>query len=213
MMRETSHNETRAALKDITEALDDAMERSINPADAGAWKEARRQYRNLLPIADAVGGAGGGSGRFTPAQLRQQITEGDRNRRSYSRGQGEFNDLVRAGDEVMKPLPNSGTASRSSVRNVASGTSAILGAILGGHAGDMSGALLGAAAGTAVPYAMAKALMSKPAQAYLKNQVATKLPTNPKLAAIIAALTAKRQGLEGSIGGGDIPQSRGGWGQ
>ena len=34
------------------------------------------------------------------------------NRRSYARGTGDFNDLVRAGNQVLDKLPESGTAAR-----------------------------------------------------------------------------------------------------
>lgn len=159
------------ALYGVRNALDNAMERSLarsNPADLGAWREARRQYRNLIPIAKAVEGGGEdmAAGLLSPAKMRQ-TTVSSQGGRNYARGQGEFADMVRAGNETMTPLPNSGTAPRLAAQALLSAPGAAVGYEQGGAGGAGIGAVLGALAGR---YAGGRALMSRPMQAYLGNQ-------------------------------------------
>lgn len=165
------------ALSGIKETLDDAMERTIqavNPQDAGAWSAARRNYRNLLVIEKAATGAGenAAQGIISPSQLRNATVQ--QGRRAYARGKGDFADLARAGEAVMKPLPNSGTAGRTAVRNLGMGSGGLLGAGIGTAAtgGNPLGAMAGAALGTAVPAVAGRAMMSRPGQALLGNQLA-----------------------------------------
>jgi len=151
------------ALQGIRNALDDAMERSISPADAGAWREARNQYRNLLVIEKAAtgGGEAAGMGAISPARLRQAAV--GQNRRSYVRGQSDFSDLARAGQSILTPLPNSGTAPRSAAR----AGPAIIGAGLGGGPPAMAAAL----AATMAPRIAGRVAMSGLGQKYLANQL------------------------------------------
>lgn len=185
------------ALRGLRNSLDDAMERSIaanNPDDAGAWREARNQYRNMLVIEKAATGAGenAAQGIISPSQLRNATVTGQ-GRRNYARGQGDFSELARAGEGIMKPLPQSGTAPRTAVRNMGAALPAVLGAGAGGAAGGGAGALLGLAAGSALPPMIGRALLSGPGRAYLGNQAATGMQgTDPRIAAIIAALLANR---------------------
>jgi hypothetical protein len=174
--------EFAGAIRGLRNALDDGMDRSINPADRGAWAELRRQYGNMKTLEKAIAGAGGeeaGAGIISPARLRMATSSG--NRGGYARGEGDFADLAKAGQAVMTPLPNSGTAARAAVRNL--GFSA--GGAGAGYmtTGDYKGALAGAAA----PYAAGKMLMSAPVQHYLANQLA-KSASNPVREAIISAL-------------------------
>ena len=49
------------AYRDMQDALDSAMERSIaanNPSDLGAFQDVRSKYKNLVPIEQAAGSAG-----------------------------------------------------------------------------------------------------------------------------------------------------------
>lgn len=184
--RGTSDPELGQALRGMRSALDDAMGRSIaanNPADTGAWQTARTQYRNFLAIEQAATGAGenAAAGIISPSALRN-ATVTKQGRRNYARGQGDFADLARAGEGVMKPLPNSGTAARTAVRNVGiPSASAGVGGLVAG--------LPGAIAGAAIPYAAGRALLSAPVRAYLGNQAATNLPVgDPRIAALIASL-------------------------
>lgn len=194
--RSTSNPDLRQALYGIREALDETMERSItanNPQASGAWRAAREQYRNLLAIEQSATRAGeeAAEGVISPANIRNAaIGQG---RRAYARGQGDFADLARSGSMLLSPLPDSGTAGRLKAQNLAAMGPVLGGALVGGGAGayqsggDASGMLMGAAAGAAAPRLAGRALMSRPVQAYLSNQVATQALT-PRARAFVNAI-------------------------
>lgn len=186
--RNSPDPQLRAALRGIRGSLDDAMERSIqatNPADAGAWQQARNQYRNLMVLEKAATGAGSATaeGLISPSQLRN-ATVVAHGRRNYARGQGDFAELARAGEAVMKPLPNSGTAPRMYMQHLASA--------LSGGAGASIAGLPGAIAGAAVPAAAGRGLMSDAVQAYLANQRLLPVAGNVRNRAIASALLARQ---------------------
>jgi hypothetical protein len=158
------------ALFDVRNSLDDAMQRSIRPQDRGAWQEVRRQYRNMLVIEKAVTGAGENTaqGLISPAALRNATV--GQNRRSYARGQGDFADLAHAGESLLKPLPQSGTAPRA----FAAAIPAIVGAGIAGG----PGAAIGAGTSVVAPGLAGRVLMSRPVQAYLANQALPPVPQN-----------------------------------
>jgi len=159
------------ALFDVRNALDDAMEQSIlrsgRPQDIQAWREARRQYRNMLVVEKAATGAGENAalGLISPSKLREATVA--QNRRAYARGNGDFAELARSGEAVMRPLPQSGTAPRSYAQHLPTA----IGATIGGIAGGVPGAAIGGAAAIAGPPVLGRMLMSAPVQAYLRNQV------------------------------------------
>lgn len=200
--------EARNAIRDMREALDDAMERSIRrngrPDDLQAWQDARREYRNMIVIEQAATGAGEGaaSGLISPAALRQ-ATVTKQGRRNYARGDGDFADLARAGVNIMSPLPNSGTPGRLAAQNMGMGTSAVVGALLGGGAGtavlpgvgSSLGAAAGAAAGLAVPRTLGRAATSGLGRQYLGNQALAGFQQglDPRQSALIDALLAGQQ--------------------
>ena len=162
-----------------------------NPNDLGGWKNVRKEYRNLLVIERA--GTGGGevaaNGIISPAQLRN-ATVMKQGRRNYARGKGDYAELARAGEAVMKAPPNSGTAARQAARLAPNLLGGALGGTVGGsEGGGMEGALLGFAAGTAAPYAMGRALLSKPVRGYLGNQAMANVSPEAKqaLARMLAA--------------------------
>jgi hypothetical protein len=154
-------------LRDIRNALDDAMGRSINPADREAWNTARRQYGAQKTIEKAASRAGEATaeGQIVPANLRNTVAA--ENRGAYARGEGQFSELARAGAGVMGPLPNSGTAQRLSLTNV--------------------GML-------PITATIGRALMSRPAQAYLGNQALTETLRNlpPARRAVLNALLTEQ---------------------
>ena len=203
------NTEARTAIRDMMEALDDVMERgsqaSGRPADLGAWQNARNQYRKMLVIERAATGAGENAalGIITPAKLREATV--GQNRRAYARGQGDFAELARSGEAVMRPLPNSGTAGRLAAQNLGTGTSSVVGALLGGGAGATLGPVgaslggaAGAAAGAAAPRVIGSAVTSGPGRAYLSNQAAAPMMGNmtPGQAAFFQALLAMQRQRE-----------------
>lgn len=173
--RSTSDPDLRNALYDLRGDLDDAMERSIaatNPNDLGGWQQARSQYRNYLTLENAATGAGENAamGLISPQKLRQATVQ-TQGRRNYVEGRGDFDELARAGNATMTPLPNSGTASRINARNLGGGALSLLGAGGGASLGGTYGAVAGALAGAALPSAVGQAILSRPGRAYLSNQL------------------------------------------
>lgn len=154
------------ALQTVRNALDDAMDRSIIPADQGAWEQARRQWSALRTIEKAASGAGErtAEGYLSPSQVRNAVAGNDR--RAYAQGRGDLAELSRAGEAILKPLPNSGTAQRNMMQH-------ILTALGGGGGFFFSGGNpLAAAAGFLAPGILARLLLARPAQRVLSNQAA-----------------------------------------
>lgn len=190
-----SDPQLQEALNGTRNALDDAMERSLhasgNSADLAVLREARNQYRNLMVVEKAATGAGSNAaeGLISPSGLRNAVVQ--QNRRSYARGQGDFADLARSGEALLKPLPQSGTAPRQNMQHVLS--------LLGGTVGGAAGGFPGAAAGIVAPAMAGRALMSRPVQAYLGNQ--TLLPGRPdsvptSLARALVASQSSREAVK-----------------
>jgi hypothetical protein len=175
----TNDPHLQAALQGIRTALDNAMERSLfrtgNQQDMQILRNARREYRNLLVLERAATGAGSGAaeGLISPSQLRNAVVQ--QNRRAYARGNGDFADLARAGEALLKPLPQSGTSPRHNVTHMLQTIGAIVGGS-SGAAGGPGGAAAGALAGLAAPAVAGRALLSRPVQAYLGNQVLAAQP-------------------------------------
>lgn len=163
--------ELKEALHGIKEALDGAIERNLSGDLLNEWQSARTQYRNMLVLEKTMMGAGEATaeGLVSPSQLRNATVQ-KQGGRNYVRGKGDFAGLARAGEATMKPLPNSGTAGRFNAQNLGAGITTLLGAGVGSSAGA-PGAMIGGLLGMGVPFAAGRALMSKPVQAYLSNQL------------------------------------------
>lgn len=156
--------ELRMALQDLRSSLDAAIQRGLrNPADLREWKRARRQWANMMVINRAVSTTtqAAADGFITPARLTQAIESMKRG--TYSHGRGDFASIARAGNQVMKGLQDSGTPSRARALAVP----AMAGAVLGGGFGMLPGAAMAAVA----PAVAGRAVMSRPGQAYLRNQL------------------------------------------
>lgn len=156
------------ALRDMRNALDDAMGRSISPADQQAWQTARREYGAQKTIEKAASRAGADTaeGQIVPANLRNTVAAN--NRGAYSRGEGDFSELARAGSGVMAPLPNSGTAQRYNALT-----------------------LLNQMTVGAIPAVAGRTLMSRPMQAYLANNLVDRSTITPAQLAMMRALLAQ----------------------
>lgn len=178
------------ALRDMRVALDNAMERSIpaQSGDAQLWQQTRREYaaQKTLEKAASKAGEATGEGVIVPANLRNTVAA--ENRGAYARGQGDFADLTRAGATVLTQMPQSGTGPRLMAQGIPAAIgSAIMGGTglaAGGVGGGMAGATLGATLGPAIA---GRALMSRPVQAYLGNQLLNG-PRNSREAAARALL-------------------------
>ncbi|OSI68882.1 hypothetical protein [Bradyrhizobium canariense] len=178
----------RNALHGIRDSLDDAFERSLtragNTADAAALREARNQYRNLMVVEKAATGAGSAAaeGLISPSQLRNAVVQQDR--RGYARGRGDFSDLARAAEAIMKPLPQSGTAPRQYINHLIS--------LLSAGIGGATAGLPGVAAGIAAPAAAGRLLMAPWVQGYLGNQVLGQAGPESGVSRLARTLTAAR---------------------
>lgn len=159
-----SDPEFASAVRGLRDALDNGMMRSVSPEDAAAWQAARREYGNIKDLSKAAAGAGAGTaeGLISPQALRSSVASGN-NREAYARGQGDFAELARAGNAVMTPLPNSGTAQRGMLAGQAGTGGAAM------YAGDPMMAAVVALG----PSAFGRALWSGPVQRYLSNQTVT----------------------------------------
>jgi hypothetical protein len=152
------------ALFGIRNSLDDAMERSVSPADANQWREARRQYRNLLVIEDAAtkGGSQNAEALISPSALYQAATKTKGDKRNMARGHGDLAELANAAKKVIKDMPQSGTTPRAQYSNLMALPMALAGGSIGGAAGAL--------AATAGPAIASRVLMSNWAQNRLGNQ-------------------------------------------
>ena len=170
-IRTASDPDLKTAIVGLKASLDDAVERGLSGDLLGEWKAVRNNYRNLIVLEKSMTGAGEkvAEGILSPQQLRSATVQ-KHGGRNYVRGKGDYAKLARSGEAVMKPLPNSGTAGRLNAQNLGMSMTTLLGAAAGSGAGAQ-GALLGGLLGMGVPFAAGRALMSKPVQAYLSNQL------------------------------------------
>lgn len=185
---------TRGALMDMREALDDAVERSLPPDVVERWGTARNQYRNMLVLEDAAARAGGdaAAGIISPQNLRN-ATVSKHGKRNYVRGEGDFADLARSGAGVMERLPNSGTSARTSARNMGVGMSSLIGALLGHGAAPGIGSAAGLAAGAMLPPLAGRVMLSGPGRAMLGNQLMPGGAGGGAQRALIAALLSQQR--------------------
>jgi hypothetical protein len=190
------------ALRTMRDALDDAMEKSMPAPRQGQWKEVRKQYKNLLTIEKAATGAGenAANGLISPAQLRAAAKQ--MGKRQFTRGKDDFRALADAGEALMKPLPQSGTAPRAAV----AGLLGSAGTALSG--GNFFAGLAAAASEPVLRAAMARAGTSKLVQNYMANQrAAGYLRERPGMsnAMVVPEILAEHGGLVGRQTTGAYP--------
>jgi len=195
-----SDTEFADAIRGLRNTLDDGMTRSVTPEDATEWARLRREYGNMKVLEKAATGAGENAalGSISPAKLRQAAVSGRAGQ--YARAEGDFDELARAGESLLKPLPDSGTSTRLNARTIG-GLLGAGGAGTGAIAGGPAGAIIGALTGMAVPTVAGRGLMSRPVQAYLSNQLLapTRL-SDPRLAAVVEALIGQQAAAQANQG-------------
>jgi hypothetical protein len=208
--RTTENPQKAQALHEFVSILDDGMERSIartNPADAGAWGAARRDYKNALVIEDAgkSSRAAGSVNYITPASLESAAAK-VYGRRAHERGYDPF-DWAPAAKSVLKVEPNSGTAHRTHVSDYITGVTRAVGAgagfaaghaVGGGSEGGVAGLLLGQDAGARLVDPAARAALrslvhSGAGQAYLGNQLLAGRQGVRSIPGLLMAAEAARQ--------------------
>lgn len=166
-MRGTSNGDLRTSVGDLRDTLRQAMDSSIGPNDAAAWQQARREYANYKVIERVMGGAGGAvaEGNISPQALRGAVG-GER----YATGNADLGELARMGQGVLRAPPDSGTAGRSMMNALLTGSGPSAGAGVGAMIGGPLGAAVGAGAGFALPAATRAVYTNPIMQAYLRNQ-------------------------------------------
>lgn len=169
--RSAGDYQLRRALSELTQALDHNVGLALSAADRAAWTEARHRWSNMLVIRNAVNSSAeaASSGLITPANLKAAADQ--QQRFAVVRGRGDFAELARAGNQLLKSLPQSGTAPRAAARAIP--------AVIGGSVGLGVGALPGMIAGAVAPALAGRMIMSRPGQAYLGNQLAAPLARLP----------------------------------
>lgn len=200
-------------IREMRQALDSNIERNIDPALRTAWREARTRYANLMVMQDAAtkAGADTAEGLIKPHQLRSAVDENVSDRHILS-GDSRLGNLARAGSNVMAPLANSNTAARQRVQALGATVLALMGGAAGGGTANVPGALKGAAigmaAGVAAPLVVGRALMSRPVQAYLSNQVMPSRGLDTAQKAVITLMNNNpriREYLVKLLEGNDVP--------
>lgn len=183
---------TSHALKQVRDALDEAMRRSVPAEEAAAWDLLRDQWGNAraLEKASTAKGQLPASGQLNSGSVYQALKDKESN----------LGQVSRAGEAIMRPLPKGEGAGGGAF-------SRVLGGVLGGGAGSAmgltgEGPVLSAYFGqsyfpdlvkllTSNP-ATARAVFSKPAQGYLANQAWRPGPvTSTDMAQLVRVLASR----------------------
>lgn len=115
------------SIAQLQDTLTQAARRS-NPQAADAFARADEAFANLVRVEAASRKGINDSGRFTPGQLNQAMSETDRSARKNQSARGEslMQDLSNAGQSVLgNRVPDSGTAGRLGLGALALGTGAL----------------------------------------------------------------------------------------
>lgn len=161
MAKGTNDGNLKNQLVGFRKSLREAFDRSISEPDAAAWQQSRKQYANLMTVADAVKNTGDGA--LSPARLLQTVNAAQPNAKF-----GSGTDLAELAQWAKKTLPdkipNSGTAQRLFYQKLLTSPLTTIGAVGGGAYGaDSLGLGPGSALlGVAGPYMLARGLAGKP---------------------------------------------------
>lgn len=159
---------TAGALKEIRDAVDDAMGRAVQaggtPDDAAAWQAARKQWKVMRAIESSVDGV---DGNISPKKFVNEWRRKAKDAMVYGKGSQGVADIARVGKEfIADSVPNSGTAQRQVWQNLLTGGGGALGGLsLAGAIPPL--ALASAAAGAATPLVAQKLLWSPAGAHYL----------------------------------------------
>lgn len=110
LSRSSASGDVRNYLGELRNSLRGAMDQSISAADRDAWREARKQYANLMTVAPLA--AKSETGDVSGRTLLAAALRGSKS--SAFTGGGELGELGKIGRAfVMEQTPNSGTAQRT----------------------------------------------------------------------------------------------------
>lgn len=106
-------------LGQLREAIRNAMDQSISPADQAAWRAARQGWASLKQVEPLVAKAK--TGDIPAAQLMGRVTADKAGKARMAAGNGgTLGELARIG-QFLKEAPNSGTADRLLVNGLVAG--------------------------------------------------------------------------------------------
>lgn len=179
--------------REILPVLKEMINDHLGKEGAKAWQEVNGRYRDFLAIERTLkSGEGLYTGLVVPNKLAsatQQVFN-----RSNLFGKSDLGQLAKAGGDVMKRLPQSGTQPRIQAQGgVASQDATRFGAGAFGYTGDPQAAAMAAAAGTLIPPVRNAAVASAPGQAYLKNQLIDEFSGPMTLMRMLGASTLPNQ--------------------
>jgi hypothetical protein len=180
----------RNVLQQLRDTLRTGMDASITGADAQAWREARRQYANLMVIRDAMnsGSINTTAGNLPPTALSSVLARGPQ--KNFAMGRGDLNDLARVGRAfVQDSVPDSGTAQRLMYQGLLTGAPAAL------LTGNTTTGMAAGIAGLAVPRAVQELYYSPAGRAYLTNQLADRVLPRVSPQALRAISATQARGL------------------
>jgi len=182
------------ALHALAGTIDDALERSAGPGLRDAWRSVRNRYRNLLMVDKAMGAgtqADRSAGNVPFSGLRTAVKGADK--RGYSRGRGDLNELSRVGDFLGSAVPpDSGTPRRTLMNNLLQLGAGGTGGLLLASGKPLEAALI---AGTAIggPRAVQAGYNAAPIQNYLRNQLIPPQQNTSMMRALLAKITAAQE--------------------
>lgn len=206
--------------KRIRDALDSAMDRTVDVAVRNAFsrgraggaaqaravelagaqnrlREARRQWYVKEVVQDTIARAGpeAASGLILPKYLQAALTRGGANKKTYARAQNQLQQLARAASEVLTPARKLTGWEQARTH----GIPGVAGAVLGSGLGHP---LIGTAAGMAAPGLVGRAANTRIMQDWLKRQRAPATPTHP-VAAVARGAYQGRPRPKRTYGGTD----------
>lgn len=162
--------------RQLRETIDSALERTAGKADADALKTARKQYRNLMKVQDAIGLTETGDISI-PALARATSVKRERGAALLNRGDADLARLARSAMTMRESFPQSGTAPRASIQAIGQAIApAAAGAIYGATQGQQlsDAALFGIAGGilgAAAPAGLARAYQNPAMRNYILRGV------------------------------------------
>lgn len=198
MAADSQDPEFAAFLRAARETLDDIYGAHLPPGEAAAWATARQQWGALIELQQALARTGqqAASGIITPSALGN--ADINANARAYVEGTGRFSDLASAGMQTMTPPRNSGTPGRLMAMGVM-GALGSTGGHLMGYGEPIGPALMSSVVGPSIG---ARALMSRPVQGYLGNQVMPRMGARPTIPSSVADALLATQGAQPATLGG-----------
>lgn len=174
-------------LSGVQSAIDAAARRSSHPDAVALLDAADAGYAKLVRIEEAAARRGGDAGTFTPAGFDSSVqkSSGGVRSKAYLRGDANMQDYAAAGRSLEDRLPNSGTADRAMLGQVATG-----GAAFGTATGAVSPLVLGTLGAIGAAYAPGVRKIMQEALA----------PTSNATLKAISSQLKKRARLVGAVG-------------